>query len=102
MKENLVSQNLRTCWATPTSLAASEMVLKASGPLLTSAVRRSGQRVVDARLHHLRGAEADHAARLDRSGLAGLGVAALAGPLGADLEHAEPGQLHGFPALQRL
>src|SRR5215469_6199410 len=102
MKENLDSQKRRTCWATPTSAAASEMVRKASGPLLTSPRPGSGQRAVDARLHHLRGAKADDPARLDRRRLAGLGIAALPGALGADLEHPEPGQLDGLAPLQRL
>src|SRR5579862_3253209 len=102
MNENLDSQNRRTCWATPTSAAASEMVRKASGPLVTSPRPVSRQRAVDPGLHHLRGAKADHAARLDRGRFARLGIAALAGALGADLEHAEAGQLDRLAALERL
>src|SRR5215469_1943720 len=98
MKENLDSQKRRTCWATPTSAAASEMVRKASGPLVTGP--GSGQRSVDARLHHLRRAKADHPARLDRSRLAGLGIAALPRPLGAHLEDAEAGQLDALATFQ--
>src|SRR4051794_22190823 len=96
MNENLVSQNLRTCWATPTSDAASEMVRKASGPLFTTACPCSRQRTVDPGLHDLGGAETDHPAWLDRSRLAGLGVAALAGALGPDLEHPEARELDGL------
>lgn len=44
---------------------------------------------VDPRLHHLAGAETDNPPWLDGRGLAGLGIAAHAGPLGADLEDAE-------------
>ena len=65
----------------------------------------TGQRAVDPRLHHLGGAEADHPARLDGGRLAGLGIAAHAGALGADLEDAEAGQLHlsrRAPAPRRI
>src|SRR5947209_14509676 len=94
MKANLVSQKRSTCCGTFSSSAASEIVRKASGPLVTGVTRSSPrQRPVDSRLHDLGSAEADHPARLDGGGFAGLRIAAHAGPLGADLEDAEAGQL---------
>src|SRR6201986_5189326 len=101
MKENLVSQNRSTCWGTPSSSAASDIVRKASGPFVTPA-RLVLKGALDTRLNDLRGAEPDNAARLDGGRLAGLGVTAHAGALGAHLEHAEARQLHRGSALQRL
>ena len=57
---------------------------------------------VDPGFHHLGGAEADHAPRIDRGRFAGLGVAAHAGAFGAHLEDAESGKLDLFALFQGL
>src|SRR5579875_558452 len=101
MKENLVSQKRSTCCGVPISAAASEMVRKASGPF-TDGPGSTVVRVVHARLHHVGGAKADHAARIDGGGFAGLGVAAHAGALGPHLEDAEARELDHLPLLQGL
>src|SRR5689334_14417673 len=102
MKGNLVSQKRSTCCGTWSSSAASEMVRKASGPLATGVRPPSpGEGAIDPRLHHLGRTEADHPPGLDGRRLAGLGVAAHAGALGADLEDAEAGELDLLALLQR-
>src|SRR5437868_5420986 len=96
MKENLVSQNLRTCWGTPSSSAASEMVRNASGPLAIPALWLVPERFVDAGFHHLAGAEADHPSGVDGCGFAGFGIATHPGAFPADLENAKTRQLDLF------
>src|ERR1700722_7405413 len=100
MNENLVSQKRSTCWGTPSESAASEMLRKASGPFAKVGLLVEG--AVPPRLHHLRSPEGDHPTGVDRGRLAGLGIAAHPLALGADLEHSEPGELHGLPLLERF
>src|SRR5690349_2756564 len=98
MNANLVSQNRSTCWGAPTSSEASEIVRKAFALLATPL----GARPVHAALHDLGCAEADDPAWVNGSRLAGLGIAAHASTLFADLKDAEARQFHGFAALERL
>src|SRR5665213_725050 len=100
MKENRVSQKRSTCCGTPSSSAASDMVRNASGPLANGPIASLVvHALVDAGLHHLGGAETDHAARLDRRRLAGFRIAPHPRPLGANLKNPESGKLDGLAVL---
>ena len=61
-----------------------------------------GQGAIHPRLHDLGRTEADHATGLDRGGLAGLGIASHAGPLGPNLEDAKSGKLDLLTAFKGL
>src|SRR5665809_40368 len=108
---NLASQKRSTCFGTSSSSATSLMVRNASGALSNALPPRRQtcelfgrftprQRIVDALLHGVAGAEHEYASWRDRNFLARLRVAADALTLVANAERAERRQLDGVPPLE--